>query len=40
MLLLGLVLSVFTGFLLAALASIYPSYKAARLAPMEAMRIE
>ncbi len=40
MLLLGLALSIFTGFLLAALASIYPSYKAARLAPMEAMRIE
>jgi hypothetical protein len=29
-----------TGILLAALASIYPSLKAARLAPMEAMRIE
>ena len=29
-----------TGVILAAVASVYPSFKAARLAPMEAMRIE
>jgi len=32
--------STLLGIILAALASVYPSFKAARLAPMEAMRIE
>ena len=32
--------SVLVGILLAALAALYPSFKAARLAPMEAMRVE
>ena len=35
-----IIIATFLGILLAALASIYPSFKAARLAPMEAMRIE
>ncbi len=39
-LLLGLLFSVCAGVFLAATAAIFPSYKAARLAPMEAMRIE
>jgi ABC-type antimicrobial peptide transport system permease subunit len=38
--LLGMLISVVAGVILAALAAIYPSLKAARLAPMEAMRIE
>ncbi len=37
---LSVIFAVFTGIILAALASVYPSLKAARLAPMEAMRIE
>jgi putative ABC transport system permease protein len=36
----GLLLAVVVGVLLAAFAGVYPSYLAARLAPMEAMRIE
>ena len=36
----GLLLAIVVGVLLAALAGVYPSYMAARLAPMEAMRIE
>lgn len=36
----ALVVSILVGMLLAMLAAIYPSYLAARLAPMEAMRIE
>lgn len=36
----GVVLAIFVGVFLAAAASIYPSLKAAKLAPMEAMRIE
>jgi len=38
--LLGMVVSVILGTLLAAVAAVVPSYKAARLAPMEAMRVE
>jgi len=38
--LLGMVVSVILGTLLAAVAAVLPSYKAARLAPMEAMRVE
>lgn len=38
--LLGMLASVIMGMLLAAVAAVLPSYKAARLAPMEAMRIE
>jgi putative ABC transport system permease protein len=38
--LLGLVAAIVAGVVLAALAGVYPSYMAARLAPMEAMRIE
>jgi cell division protein FtsX len=34
------VISIFTGIVLAAVAAAYPSLRAARLAPMEAMRIE
>lgn len=37
---LSLILAVVMGTVLAAVASVYPSWKAARLAPMEAMRIE
>ncbi len=37
---LGMLCSVLMGTLLAAIAAIIPSYKAARLAPMEAMRVE
>ena len=33
-------ISVITGIILAAFAALYPSFKAARLAPMEAMRVE
>ena len=36
----GMVVAVAAGVVLAALAAVYPSLKAARLAPMEAMRIE
>ena len=36
----GMLASVAAGVVLAALAAVYPSLKAARLAPMEAMRIE
>jgi len=36
----GLLLAIVVGVLLAAVAGVYPSYMAARLAPMEAMRIE
>ena len=32
--------SVLVGIVLAAVAALYPSFKAARLAPMEAMRVE
>jgi ABC-type lipoprotein release transport system permease subunit len=39
-LLVGGVATAALGLLLAAVASVYPSLKAARLAPMEAMRIE
>lgn len=39
-LLTGILLSIILGVILAGAASIYPSFKAARLAPMEAMRIE
>ncbi len=38
--LLGMLVSVLLGTLLAAIAAVIPSYKAARLAPMEAMRVE
>ena len=38
--LLGMLASVVMGMVLAAVAAVLPSYKAARLAPMEAMRIE
>lgn len=38
--LLGMVISVVLGTLLAAVAAVLPSFKAARLAPMEAMRVE
>ncbi len=37
---LGLGLALVAGVILAALAAVYPSFQAARLAPMEAMRIE
>ena len=33
-------ISVLVGMLLAAISAVYPSFRAARLAPMEAMRIE
>ena len=33
-------LSIFIGVILAAISAVYPSFRAARLAPMEAMRIE
>ena len=36
----GGLIAVGIGVILAALAAVYPSMKAARLAPMEAMRIE
>ena len=36
----GLGAAVGTGVVLAAVAAVYPALKAARLAPMEAMRIE
>ncbi len=39
-LVLGIVLAVVLGVVLAAVAAIYPALKAARLAPMEAMRVE
>jgi len=39
-LLLGMALSVGAGMALAALAAVYPAFKASRLAPMEAMRID
>ena len=39
-LLVVMVLSVAVGIVLAAIAALYPSFKAARLAPMEAMRVE
>ncbi len=39
-LLLAMLAAVVIGIVLAAVASLYPSFKAARLAPMEAMRIE
>jgi len=39
-LLIGMMVSVVIGIILAALAAVLPSIKAARLAPMEAMRIE
>jgi ABC-type antimicrobial peptide transport system permease subunit len=32
--------SILVGIALAAVAALYPSFKAARLAPMEAMRVE
>jgi ABC-type antimicrobial peptide transport system permease subunit len=32
--------AVLAGVILAAVAAVYPSFKAARLAPMEAMRVE
>ncbi len=38
--LIGMLLAIGAGVVLAALAGVYPSYMAARLAPMEAMRIE
>lgn len=38
--LLGMLVSVLLGTILAAVAAVLPSYKAARLAPMEAMRVE
>lgn len=38
--LLGMLVSVLLGTFLAAVAAVLPSYKAARLAPMEAMRVE
>jgi hypothetical protein len=37
---LGMLMSVLLGTILAALAAVIPSFKAARLAPMEAMRVE
>ena len=37
---LGALISITAGILLAAVAAVYPSLRAARLAPMEAMRIE
>ena len=39
-LVLGMLISVILGTLLAAISAVIPSYKAARLAPMEAMRVE
>ena len=36
----GMIVSIILGTLLAAIAAIIPSWKAARLAPMEAMRVE
>jgi len=36
----GMLIAVGTGVVLAAIAAVYPALKAARLAPMEAMRIE
>jgi ABC-type antimicrobial peptide transport system permease subunit len=33
-------ISIVSGVVLAAVAAVYPSFRAARLAPMEAMRIE
>ncbi len=39
-LLLGMLVSILIGTLLAAISAVIPSYKAARLAPMEAMRVE
>jgi putative ABC transport system permease protein len=36
----GLLLAVLCGVALAAVASVYPAFRAARLAPMEAMRVE
>lgn len=36
----GMGLAVISGVILAAVAAIYPSFKAARLAPMEAMRVD
>ena len=39
-LMLGMIISVLLGTLLAAVSAVIPSYKAARLAPMEAMRVE
>ncbi len=38
--LLGMLMSVLLGTILAAIAAVLPSFKAARLAPMEAMRVE
>ena len=38
--LLGMLASILIGTLLAAISAVIPSYKAARLAPMEAMRVE
>jgi ABC-type antimicrobial peptide transport system permease subunit len=35
-----MLVSVLLGTILAAVAAVLPSYKAARLAPMEAMRVE
>jgi ABC-type antimicrobial peptide transport system permease subunit len=39
-LLFGMVAAVVLGVFLAGIAAVYPAFKAARLAPMEAMRIE
>ena len=39
-LMLGMLISILLGTLLAAISAVIPSYKAARLAPMEAMRVE
>lgn len=39
-LLISMLVSIILGVILAAMAAVYPSFKAARLAPMEAMRIE
>ena len=36
----GLGVAVLVGVLLAAVAAVYPAFRAARLAPMEAMRVE
>jgi putative ABC transport system permease protein len=36
----GMISALVVGIILAAVAAVYPSFKAARLAPMEAMRIE
>ncbi|NLE55916.1 MAG: ABC transporter permease, partial [Lentisphaerae bacterium] len=36
----GMLMSVLLGTILAAVAAVLPSFKAARLAPMEAMRVE